>query len=35
MAAYARDRVLILDGARYRYPAVWVATADLWRAIRH
>ena len=27
------DRVLILDVARYRYPAVWVAIADLWRAV--
>jgi hypothetical protein len=36
LAAYDpdRDRVLILDVARYRYPAVWVATPDLWRAIR-
>jgi hypothetical protein len=30
----AGDRVLILDVARYRYPSVWVSTADLWRAIR-
>ena len=29
-----QDRVLILDVARYRYPAVWVTTADLWRSIR-
>jgi hypothetical protein len=36
LAAYDRrgDRVLILDVARYRYPPVWVATADLWRAVR-
>jgi hypothetical protein len=36
LAAYDpdHDRVLILDVARYRYPAVWVATPDLWRAIR-
>lgn len=36
LAAYdpRSDRVLILDVARYRYPAVWVATADLWRAVR-
>jgi hypothetical protein len=36
LAAYDpdQDRVLILDVARYRYPAVWVATPDLWRAIR-
>ena len=24
----------ILDVARYRYPAVWVSVADLWRAAR-
>jgi hypothetical protein len=36
IAAYhaPTDRVLILDTARYRYPAVWVSTPDLWRAIR-
>lgn len=36
LAAYdpAGDRVLILDVARYRYPAVWVSVADLWRAAR-
>jgi len=36
LAAYdpGSDRVLILDVARYRYPAVWVASADLWRAVR-
>jgi len=36
LAAYDpdHDRVLVLDVARYRYPAVWVATPDLWRAIR-
>jgi len=36
LAAYDpdQDRVLILDVARYRYPAVWVSTPDLWRAIR-
>lgn len=36
LAAYdpAGDRVLILDVARYRYPAVWVATEALWRSIR-
>lgn len=28
------DRVLILDVARYRYPAVWVETSKLWAAIR-
>jgi hypothetical protein len=25
--------VLILDVARYRYPAVWVRAEDLWRAM--
>ena len=36
LAAYdpRSDRVLILDVARYRYPAVWVAGPDLWRAVR-
>jgi hypothetical protein len=36
LAAYdARsDRVLILDVARYRYPAAWVPLARLWPAIR-
>lgn len=36
LAAYDPDldRVLILDVARYRYPAVWVTIPDLWRAIR-
>jgi hypothetical protein len=36
LAAYdpGGDRVLILDVARYRYPAVWVDTARLWSAIR-
>jgi hypothetical protein len=35
LAAYdpASDAVLILDVARYRYPAVWVNAADLWRAM--
>ena len=28
------DRVLILDVARYRYPAAWVAVPALWQAIR-
>jgi len=27
------DRVLILDVARYRYPAVWVKTEVLWRSM--
>jgi hypothetical protein len=36
LAAYdARsDRVLILDVARYRYPAVWVSATDLWESLR-
>jgi len=36
LAAYDQqtDRVLLLDVARYRYPAVWVGSRDLWRAIR-
>lgn len=36
LAAYDQrgDRVLILDVARYRYPPVWVGTAELWRAVR-
>jgi hypothetical protein len=29
----AADRVLILDVARYKYPAVWVTTSALWAAI--
>ncbi len=29
----AADRFLIMDVARYKYPGVWVAAADLWRAI--
>jgi hypothetical protein len=35
IAAYDKfsDRVLILDVARYRYPPVWVNTADLWYAM--
>lgn len=36
LAAYdaSSDTVLILDVARYRYPAAWVSVADLWQAIR-
>jgi hypothetical protein len=36
LAAYheASDRALILDVARYRYPAVWVELPRLWEAIR-
>ena len=36
LAAYdtSSDRVLILDVARYRYPAAWVAVPALWQAIR-
>jgi hypothetical protein len=35
LAAYSAetDRFLILDVAAYRYPPVWVSTADLWNAI--
>jgi len=35
IAAYdsRSDRVLILDVARYRYPAVWVESEALWRAM--
>jgi hypothetical protein len=36
LAAYdpGSDAVLLLDVARYRYPAVWVSATDLWRAMR-
>ncbi len=36
LAAYhaPSDRVLILDVARYRYPAVWVELPQLWKGIR-
>jgi hypothetical protein len=36
LAAYhaPSDRALILDVARYRYPAVWVELPQLWQAIR-
>jgi len=35
IAAYdsRSDRILILDVARYRYPAVWVKTEALWRSM--
>ena len=35
LAAYHQpsDRVLILDSARYRYPASWVTVTALWQAI--
>jgi len=35
IAAYdsGSDRVLILDVARYRYPAVWVKTGALWQSM--
>lgn len=35
IAAYNEqtDRFLILDVSRYKYPPIWVKTADLWRAI--
>ncbi len=36
LAAYdtRSDTVLLLDVARYRYPAVWVSVTDLWQAMR-
>lgn len=35
LAAYNEqtDRFLILDVSRYKYPPVWVKTADLWQAM--
>ncbi|MCX7090370.1 MAG: phytochelatin synthase family protein [Legionellales bacterium] len=35
LAAYDResDRFLFLDVARYKYPAFWVKTSDLWQAL--
>ncbi|MBP5975309.1 glutathione gamma-glutamylcysteinyltransferase [Brasilonema sp. CT11] len=35
LAAYNEktDRFLIMDVSRYKYPPVWVKTADLWKAI--
>lgn len=35
IAAYDErsDRFLVLDVARYKYPAFWVKTQDLWQAI--
>lgn len=35
IAAYNEktDRFLILDVSRYKYPPVWVKTADLWKAM--
>lgn len=35
LAAYNQetDRFLILDVSRYKYPPVWVKTADLWKAM--
>ena len=35
LAAYdsVSDRVLVLDVARYRYPSVWIHTADLLKAM--
>ncbi|MFQ4144701.1 phytochelatin synthase family protein [Chlorogloeopsis sp. ULAP02] len=35
IAAYHEqtDRFLILDVSRYKYPPIWVKTADLWRAM--
>ncbi|MBD2690949.1 phytochelatin synthase family protein [Anabaena catenula] len=35
LAAYneVTDRFLIMDVSRYKYPPVWVKTADLWKAM--
>jgi hypothetical protein len=35
IAAYNEetDRFLIMDVSRYKYPPVWVKTADLWKAM--
>jgi hypothetical protein len=35
IAAYNEktDRFLIMDVARYKYPPIWVKTADLWKAM--
>jgi hypothetical protein len=35
LAAYNEqtDRFLIMDVSRYKYPPVWVETADLWKAM--
>lgn len=35
IAAYdkTKDRFLLLDVARYKYPPVWVKSIDLWKAI--
>jgi hypothetical protein len=35
IAAYdvKNDRVLMLDVARYKYPAYWVTTEDLWKGV--
>jgi hypothetical protein len=35
LAAYDEqtDRFLLLDVARYKYPSIWVSTADLWSAV--
>lgn len=35
LAAYDQktDRFLLLDVARYKYPAYWVKTEDLWKAV--
>jgi hypothetical protein len=35
LAAYDErtDRFLLLDVARYKYPAIWVSTTDLWNAV--
>jgi hypothetical protein len=35
LAAYNEkmDRFLIMDVSRYKYPPIWVKTADLWKAM--
>lgn len=35
LAAYNKqtDRFLIMDVSRYKYPPIWVKTADLWKAM--
>lgn len=35
IAAYDKktDRILLLDVARYKYPAYWVKIDDLWNAV--
>jgi hypothetical protein len=35
VAAYNKqtDRFLILEVARYKYPAFWIKTEDLWKGV--